>query len=113
MRGWSQRCQAGTESRQSCKQAGVGLGSGVHAHVEGMTKGIGCTSEKWSPKGEIRKCGFSSATSRDGACAAGSMGGTENTPNPTGGVAGVKGGGWREIPPSSNHCLCVLLMAEQ
>ena len=40
------------------------------------------------------------------------MGGTENTPNPTGAVASVKGGGWREISPSSNRCLCVLLMAE-
>lgn len=42
----SQQCQAGTDSSWSCKQAGVGLDSGVHAHVEGMSKGTGCTSEK-------------------------------------------------------------------
>lgn len=71
MQGWFQHRQAGTESRRSCEQAGMGWDSGVHAHVEGMSKGIGCTSKKWSPKDQIRKCGFSSATSRDGACAAG------------------------------------------
>lgn len=94
------------------RQTGVGLDSGVHAHVGGMSKGTGCTSEEWSPKGEIRKRGFSSATSRDGACAAGGMGGTEDTLNPPGRVASVKGGGRREMSPSSNCCLCGLLMAE-
>lgn len=37
---------------------GVGLDAGVHTHVEGMSKAIGCTSKKWSPKGEITKAGF-------------------------------------------------------
>lgn len=93
-------------------RSGVGLDAGVHAHVEGISKGIGWTSEKWSPKGEITKCWFHSATSRDGACAAGSMGGSKNTPDPTGAVVSVKGGGWRGISPSSNPILCVLLMAD-
>lgn len=40
------------------------------------------------------------------------LGGTEITPNPKRGVASVMGGGWREIFPCSNQCLCVLLMAQ-
>jgi len=63
-------------------------------------------------RGAISKCGVSSAASRDGACAAGSTGGTETPPDPTGGVASAKGGGWREVSPSSNRCLCVVLTAE-
>lgn len=73
-----------------------GLGCRVHTHIEGMSKGMGCASEKWSPKGEVTKHGFSSVTCRDRACAPGSMGRTENASVPAGGVAGVKGGGWRE-----------------
>lgn len=84
----------------------MGWDSGVHAHVEGMSKGIGCTSKKWI---RLENVGFPQPPPEMEPV---QLGGTETTPNPKRGVASVMGGGWREIFPCSNQRLCVLLMAE-